>query len=133
MEGVRLAHAGDIMTIVGMVEELREAVDGLVPVSRPYTAQVLAGLISDPRGVVFVSDGGFVAGSVQPLIINPVMVAMEHGWFARDRSGLALLRAFETWAADQGAEMVKLSTGASGPDLGRIGYTMTEQNWVRCL
>ena len=56
---------------------------------------------------------------------------MEHGWFARDRSGMRLLRAFEEWAAEQGAVMVKMSTGAVGPYLGRLGYTMTEKTWVK--
>ena len=94
---------------------------------------MVAGLIQSPDAIVLVSDGGFIAGSLQPTIINPARVAMEHGWFARDRSGLRLLRAFEGWAADRGAVMVKMSTGAAGPDLGRLGYTMTEQNWVKSI
>ena len=121
------------MRIVDLVEDLRAAVDGLMPVSRPWTAAMVAGLIQSPDAIVLVSDGGFIAGSLQPTIINPARVAMEHGWFARDRSGLRLLRAFEGWAADRGAVMVKMSTGAAGPDLGRLGYTMTEQNWVKSI
>ncbi len=125
------AIESDVMRIVDMVEDLRAAVDGMMPVSRPWTAAMVAGLIQSPEAVVYVSDGGFIAGSLQPTIINPARVAMEHGWFARDRSGMRLLRSFERWAVDQGAVMVKMSTGAVGPDLGRLGYTMTEQNWVK--
>ncbi|MFG6081595.1 hypothetical protein ACEUZ9_002219 [Paracoccus litorisediminis] len=131
MTAIRLAGADDVLRVVDMIEDLRAAVDGMMPVSRPWTAAVVAGLIQNPEAVVYVSDGGFIAGSMQPTIIHPDRVAMEHGWFARDRSGMRLLRAFEAWAEDQGAVMVKMSTGASGPDLGRLGYTMTEQNWVR--
>lgn len=128
---IREATESDVMRIVDMVEDLRAAVNGLMPVSRPWTASMVAGLILSPEAVVYVSAGGFIAGSMQPTIINPARVAMEHGWFARDRSGMRLLRAFEEWAAEQGAVMVKMSTGAVGPDLGRLGYTMTEQNWVK--
>lgn len=127
------AIESDVMRIVDMVEDLRAAVDGMMPVSRPWTAAMVAGLIQSPEAVVYVSDGGFIAGSLQPTIINPARVAMEHGWFARDRSGMRLLRSFERWAVDQGAVMVKMSTGAAGPDLGRLGYTMTEQNWVKSI
>lgn len=131
MSQVRLANSADIMRIVDMVEDLCAAVEGMMPVNRPWTAQVVAGLIDNPQGVVFVTEGGFIAGSIQATVINPAKVAMEHGWMAKDRSGAALLRAFEQWAADNGADYLKLSTGAIGPDLGRSGYTMTEKTWVK--
>lgn len=131
MPAICLATESDVMRIVDMVEDLRAAVHGLMPVSRPWTASVVAGLIQSPHGVVYVSHGGFIAGSLQQTVVNPAWVAMEHGWFARDRSGMRLLRAFEAWAADQGAVGVALSTGAGGPDLARLGYAMTEQNWVK--
>lgn len=128
---IREACEADVMQVVDWIEDLRAAVDGLMPVNRPWTANVVANLIHSPDGIVFVSDGGFLAGCLQPTVVSPARVAMELGWFARDRSGMRLLRAFEAWAAEKGAEMVKMSTGASGPDLGRLGYRMTEQNWVR--
>lgn len=128
---IREATQADIMQVVDWVEDLRAAVDGMMPVSRPWTAAMVAGLIQSPDGIVLVSNGGFIAGSLQPTIINPQRVAMEHGWFARDRSGMRLLRAFEEWAVDHRAGMVKMSTGSVGPHLGRLGYMMTEQNWVK--
>lgn len=133
MAKIRTATEADILRIVDMIEDLRAAVDGLMPVSRPWTAAVVQGLIQSPDAIVLVSDGGFIAGSMQPTVVNPARVLMEHGWFARDRSGMALLRAFERWGADQGASMIKMSTGAVGPDLGRIGYQMTEMSWVKAV
>lgn len=130
---IRLATEADVMRVVDMIEDLRAAVDGMMPVSRPWTAQVVAGLIQSPDAIVLVSDGGFLAGAMQPTIINPARIALEMGWFARDRSGMRLLRAFELWAAEQGAAMVKMSTGAVGPDLARAGYTMTEKTWVKAI
>ena len=42
---IRPATMDDVLTVVDWVERLREAVDGMMPVSRPWTAQVVAGLI----------------------------------------------------------------------------------------
>ncbi|MBK4215811.1 hypothetical protein JJJ17_07735 [Paracoccus caeni] len=131
MARVRPAVAGDILRIVDMVEDLRLAVDGPIPVDRAWTAQTLARLITSPDAVVLISEGGFIAGSLQPTVINPRLIAMEHGWFSRDRSGLALLRAFEAWAAARGAMLVQLSTGPAGLDLSRLGYRLAERAWIK--
>lgn len=132
---IRRATLDDVMTAVDWVERLRAAIDGMMPVSRPWTASVIASLIQSPDALVLLSGdadrGGFLAASMQPTVINPARVAMEHAWIANDGSGLKLLREFERWAEEQGAEMVKMSTGAIGPDLGRLGYTMTEKTWVK--
>lgn len=128
---IRPADHSDVLRIVDMIEDLRAAVAGPVAVDRAWTARTVAGLISDPDGVVFVSGGGFIAGAMRGTIINPEPVAVEHGWFARDRSGLALLRAFEAWAHGRGARLIQLSTGAAGPDLARLGYRLAERAWIK--
>lgn len=130
---VRLATQADILRIVDMVEDLRAAVDGPVPVDRAWTARTLAQLIDSPDGAVWVTDGGFLAASLQPTVISPERVAQEHGWFSRDGMGKALLEAFEAWAREKGARLAKLSTGPRGPDLARLGYRHAEQAWVRRL
>lgn len=131
MARIRAAEAGDILCIVDMVEDLRLAVEGPIPVDRAWTAQTLAKLITGPDAIVLISDGGFIAGSLQPTVINPRQIAMEHGWYSADRSGLALLRAFEAWAASRGAILVQLSTGAEGLDLSRLGYRLVERAWIK--
>ena len=130
---IRLATAADILPIVGMVEALRAAVDGPVPVDRSHTAQTLAALLSSPDGAVWVSDAGFLAASIQRSVISPVPMAVEHGWWDSDGSGLRLLRAYERWARDKGAALITLSTGPDGPDLARLGYRRAEQAWIRTL
>lgn len=131
MSQVRLAAVSDVLTIVDYVEKLRAAVDGPVPVDRSWTASTVARLIASPDGFVAVSDGGFIAGCLQATVINPHPIAAEVGWFSSDRSGLALLRAFETWATERGALLVQLSTGAEGLDLSRLGYRLTERAWIK--
>ena len=128
---VRPATGADILRVVDMVEALRAAVGGPVTVDRPWTAQVIARLIASPDAGVWVSGAGFIAGSLQPTVISPAPIAMEHGWWAGDGSGLRLLRAFEAWAAGRGAALVQLSTGPEGPDLARLGYRRAEQAWIK--
>lgn len=128
---IRRAGAGDVLDIVDMIEDLRTAVGGPVAVDRAWTAQTLARLMASPEGAVWRSDRGFIAGSVQPTIISPALIAVEHGWWAADRSGVSLLRAFEAWAATRGATLVQLSTGAEGLDLTRLGYRIAERAWIK--
>lgn len=130
---IRRATANDILAIVDRVEALRAAVGGPLPVDRAWTAQTLAALLSSPDCAVWVSAGGFLAASIQRSVINPAPMAVEHGWWASDGSGLRLLRAYEAWAREKGAAFVTLSTGPVGPDLVRLGYRRAEQAWVRAI
>lgn len=130
---IREATSADVLAIVDMVESLRSAVDGPIPVDRAHTAATVAALISSPTGFVAVSAGGFIAGALVQTIINPASLAQELGWHAKDGSGLRLLRAFERWAIERGANWINLSTGVSGPDLSRLGYRRAEQAWVRSI
>lgn len=130
---IRPATASDILTIVDQVEALRAAVGGPVAVDRAWTARTLAALLESPDGSVWVSGGGFLAASIQRSIISPVPMAVEHGWWASDGSGLRLLRIYEAWAKDKGAALITLSTGPVGPDLSRLGYRRAEQAWTREL
>lgn len=128
---MRVATAADVLPIVDMIERLRGAVRGPVAVDRSWTAATVARLIASPDGAVWRSDGGFIAGSLQPTVISPSLIAMEHGWYAEDRSGIALLNEFELWAKSRGAALIQLSTGADGLDLSRLGYRLAEKAWVK--
>ena len=131
MARVRVAGAQDVLRVVEMIEDLRAAVRGPIPVDRAWTARTVAGLIASDDGSVWVTDGGFIAGVIEPTIISPARVAKEMGWYSRDRSGLLLLRAFEGWARMRGATLIQLSTGAEGLDLSRFGYRIAERAWVK--
>ncbi|MDN3712121.1 hypothetical protein QWZ10_10520 [Paracoccus cavernae] len=71
MAVIRKADAGDVLQVVDLIEDLRAAVNGPIPVDRAWTARTVAGLIADPDGAVWVSAGGFIAGALRPTIINP--------------------------------------------------------------
>lgn len=127
---MRPATVDDIPRITDLVERLIAASGIPQVVDRAYTQATLLALICRADALVLVSEGGFLAASIERSVISPEPIACEHGWFATDRSGLRLLRAFEAWAVERGAR-VRLSTGIAGPDLARLGYRAVETAWVR--
>lgn len=129
---IRPATMQDIPRIIDLIEKLAAAVNGLT-VDRIKTGETLAGLLADPAGVVLVSGGGFIAGRVAETFINRDRVAFEMGWFAEDRSGLRLLRAFEAWARERGASMIAMSCagGTARRILERAGYEAKEIKMVK--
>lgn len=126
---MRLATCSDIPRISDMVETLIKSTGIPQQMDRAYTQGVLAHLIGHEDSSVWVSQGGFLACSIQRSVINPEPIAVEHGWYASDRSGIKLLRVFEKWASDRGAR-VRLSTPPLGVDLNRLGYRAVEMSWV---
>lgn len=130
---MRLATEADIPRTIDLVERLREAVGGPQRVCRIKTGETLAGLIHSPDGVVYVTEGGFIAGDIARTVISPDPVAVERGWYAEDRSGLSLLRTFETWADTKGATLKKFSCidGPARRILERAGYRLSELAMVK--
>lgn len=126
-----VATSSDIPRVVDMAARLASHIGSVARFDRSWTAGIVARLISQPEGVVFVTGMGFIAGSIQPTVISPDPVAMEMGWFAEDRSGIALLRSFEDWSQNNGAVAVRMSTGPAGLDLSRLGYILAERTWVK--
>lgn len=135
LERTSVCHAceADIPRLIDMIEALAASVRGPQRVCRLQAGETLVGLLRNPQGVVFVSGGGFIAGQIMQTVISPDPVAFELGWFASDRSGLRLLRAFETWAAEQGATLIKMSAngGAAERILERRGYAVAEVQMVK--
>lgn len=130
---MRRATEADIPRIIDMIEALAAAVNGPQRVDRVRTGETIAGLLHDPDGLVLVTDGGFIAGVIMQTVINPEPVAAELGWYALDGHGQALLLAFEAWARERGARLVKMSC-AGGPvqrRLERRGYRMAEVQMVK--
>lgn len=130
---IRRAVETDIPRVIDMIEQLRAEVDGPLTVDRIKTGETLAGLLADREGVVLVSEGGFIAGCIRETIISRARVAHELGWYAADRSGLRLLRAFEAWSKERRAVLVQMSCngGAAQQILERLGYRAAETAMVK--
>jgi hypothetical protein len=80
---------------------------------------------------VFVTDGGYIAGLVQPMGFTNRRVAFEYAWYAEDGSGLDLLRQFERWADYMGAFEVIAHNYLNDPRLAKVacrrGYRLMGQ------
>lgn len=127
---MRQAHdAADIDHVVRMVVALREAISGPVEPDPAHIGETVLRLMHSPDGVVFVTDGGFLAGEVLQGVVSPARIAVEHGWFARDRSGLRLLTAFEAWAAGKGCAGIRMSAPPGNTAMQRRGYRAVETVW----
>lgn len=127
----------DIPQIVGMVERLHASAGIVLPINVVVAARFLTGLIASPIGLVLTSGNGFLAASVGTASIAMLPVAIEHGWWAEDRQGLSLLRAYEAWAREQGCFAARMSTPPNETRAARIlernGFALAEQAWVKVL
>jgi hypothetical protein len=120
----------DVPRLIEMTQRLVTASGIPQQVDPEHTKRSFKGLMISDFGAVWVTDGGFLAASIEQTIISPSPVAVEHGWYADDGSGLRLLRKFQRWAAKHGATE-RLSTGVGGLDLSRLGYRPVETAWIK--
>ncbi len=130
---IRVAVEADIPRIIDLVERLRQAVNGPQRPCRIATGQTIAALIHSPDGSVWVSERGFLAAKLGRTIISPDLIAEECGWYAEDKSGLKLLRAFEAWADARGATLKRMSCNGGDAQriLERAGYKVAEIAMVK--
>lgn len=138
---IRNAKPSDIPAVVRMVAELHASAGVLLPMDPRVTAQFLEALVASPMGLVLVAGpdvpDGFLAASVGVASIATTPVAQEHGWWSAGGDGLRLLRRYEAWARERGCFAARMSTppdaDRAASILGRDGYVMAEQAWVKVL
>jgi hypothetical protein len=73
---------------------------------------------------VFISEGGFIAGMVQPCLFNRYFTGYELCWFARDGSGLKLLDALRGWCKQMRATDLVVHNYAGIAEPGRFERVM---------
>lgn len=118
---IRYAAASDIAAIVALARQehaLSHWAD--VPFDPDATAATALSFIQSPGKTALVSEGGYLAGMVQPLGFTRRLVAIEYAWFAVDGSGMRLLGKFERWARNMGAVCVTAHSFANEPRLERV-------------
>lgn len=100
-------------------------------------AALLAQLIEADHGAVLMHDHGTIGGVLTPAYCDPAwLMAVEVFWWA-ERDGLSLLRAFEGWARDSGAQEVRMTSLAALPRadavLRRKGYAPIEISYSKVI
>jgi GNAT superfamily N-acetyltransferase len=132
---IRTATLEDIPAITGMGAKFHAQAQLPFPYEPDAFAEFAQGLIEG--GTILITDAGMIGGVVAPAFCGPsYSMAVELFWWA-ERDGLALLKAFEGWAADQGANEVRLSTLAALPRadalVKRKGYAPNEISYRKVI
>lgn len=108
---MRESTESDIPDLVAMGRKFHAASNELAPFDGDAVANFLAGLIAHDDGIVFRTGKGMIGGILAPAYCDPSWVmAVEMFWWSEDRRGLDLLRGFEKWAKEKGANEVRTAT-----------------------
>lgn len=116
-----------------MALRCRESSGALGEAAPGQIRAALAGMIDKDGMTVLRSEKGMLAGFLMPAWDAPGwMMAVEFIWWAEDGQWMPLLRRFEEWAREQGADEVRIASKLQ-PDseriarvFGRAGYEARE-------
>lgn len=128
---VRKAELEDVTSILALIERFNTKYFG-IPMNLQKTINMVAWIIED--GVGFVSDGGFIGGIVLNDLIRDWTLLQEFGWYAEDKSGIALLQAFIDAGRDLQVDEVRVctlstSSAIAGRILQRKGFAPLETSY----
>jgi len=134
---VRKATFDDIPALLDMFKKFHAVSGQPMAFNREATADFVASLIGSASGAAIVSDTGMIGGVLAPAYCDPDwMMAIELFWWA-ERDGMALLRAFEDWGREVGAQEVRMTSLSELPRadaiLRRKGYDPAEVSYSRVL
>lgn len=135
---MREATEVDVPALVEMAGRFHAGVEHRFPFDADHMAAQFRAFMANDAAVILVEGGGFIVGVAAPAISNPHWIAAhEVLWWSEDGGGLRLLRAFEDWARDFGADEVKMSHPV-GEDrllgiLGRLGHEIAEVAYTKGL
>ena len=135
---VRPGTVADVPRMVELAGRFYDASGLPMPFERAAVEAQMLACVTEPGRCGLVSEGGLICGALAPLLSAPSWImAVEIVWWAEDGSGLALLRAFEAWAREVGANEVRMTTLHRMPRTGRamerLGYRPEEISYSRML
>ena len=132
--------SNDMPAILDLAREMhREGVYAAYPMDENRVAYIVQALIDEPRAFAKGYEikgelvGAFLGEVIQDLWID-VMVGVDHSFFVRaadrgSRAGVVLLKAFEAWAVENGADVLRpvvyagVDNGHASAILTRMGYS----------
>lgn len=122
---VRRATAEDLPHLLELArrEHARSRFAG-EPFDAHWVAQAMRQGVQGMLSCAFVSEAGFIAGVVQPGMLNRRFTAYEMAWYAEDGAGMKLLAAFTQWARSMRAVAVQVSNYAAIKDAERFARAM---------
>lgn len=132
---IRQATAEDIPQLVEMGRAFHDHSGMPFAFNEVACERFITGLVAG--GGVFIGPNGMIGGTLAPAYADPGwLMAVEFSWWAKG-NGLGLLAAFEKWAADMGAQEVRMTSLARLERAGRIlelkGYEPVEISYRKVL
>ena len=127
---MRTATVADIPLLVEMMRRFHKAKEARFPFNASDAATSIARIIES--GVVFMTEGGFIAGMKASAMTNARHVtAHEILWWSEDGQGRVLRQAFEDWASDSDDMEISHPHSAEtvGAMLHRAGYSPATKVW----
>lgn len=119
-KAVRPAAPGDIPALVDMCQAFHAASGMPFEFDRDAMAEVLDRLIASDEATVLMTDRGVIGGMLnRGYCSRSYVYAVEMFWWSQG-DGLALLRAFEEWAQQAGANEIRMTSLAALPRADRI-------------
>jgi hypothetical protein len=115
------ANVSDIPLIIELArEEHAQSRWADAPFDEGATRQTAEDFLRSFGRTIFLTPNAYLLGMVQPMGFSRKTIAIEYAWYSRDNSGMALLRAFEAWARNMGADEVVVHDHVSQGRLARI-------------
>lgn len=142
---VREATPDDAFDVLMLAHQFGKEAPAGFKFSKDKVESFFDRVLADPTMVWFVSEdedgiGGFIVGLYTDHAFNDAKMAAELGWFmTKDKRGgtqaIRLVKAFEQWAKDIGAEYVAMCDIIGLSDLAnlydRSGYSLTERTFMK--
>lgn len=116
MSSVRPATILDLQRIIDMMHVFNDQYFK-IPLNEDKCEVMVSYMITE--GIVFVSDYGFIGGIVTEDLFRDWTYLGELGWYATDRSGLSLLKAFIHAGKEAGVDEIRMCTLDTSPESAR--------------
>lgn len=134
---VRRATVNDVLALLAMGKAFHAASKMPFSFNNDAMAAVLRNMLDSEKAVVLITDRGTIGGMLNHAYCDPTWVyAVEMFWWARG-DGMALLRAFEEWAQNVGANEIRMTTLPVLPRADTLlrgdGYTPAEVSYAKVI
>lgn len=107
---IREATRADVPKILEWGKAFHDAAQHPFGHDEEATRAFVDGLMESPLGVILTSETGMIGGVLAPAYSAPSWtMAVELFWWA-EKGGVKLLKAFEEWAENKGAQEVRMTS-----------------------
>ena len=136
---IRKATHDDIFDLLVLARGFSKEAPAMHKWDKDKTEAMLKTCLDNEATTILVMDHdgevvGGIVGVIQPMFMSHTVIASELAWFVdpahRGRGAIKLVKAFETWAKEHGADYLTMADIRGIADLSKLyerqGYQLTE-------